>query len=161
MIKESGYQRTDCRFTSDYVCPMKTIDNIMNIKSMRKKDIAIWNKVISWIVDDEILNKTDGSWEFDSGVFGYDIVFIANIKDRKVKIAISYGYNSFNLTFKGEGTGKFLSDNMSVYLCNAPSELKDNLIRLNSYIEDKKHILMHNDKEYSSSFSFDIENLSL
>ena len=161
MIMESGYQRTDCRFTTEYAYPITAAGVINTPKSMRKKDIAIWNKVISWIVDDEILNKNDGSWEFDSGVYGYDIVFIANIRDRKVKIRISYGHDSFNLTFSGEGTGKFLSDNMSVYLCNAPNELKDNLTRLNNYIEDKKHILMHNDKEYSSSFSFDIENLSL
>ena len=161
MIMESGYQRTDCRFTPDYAYPMKTMDNIMNIKSMRKKDIAIWNKVISWIVDDEILNKSDGSWEFEYGMYGYDIDFIATIRETKVKVRVSFGHDDFNLVFIGDGMGQWTMDNMRVDFHTAPAELKDNLIRLNDYIAAKKYILAHNDKEYNSSFSFDIENLSL
>lgn len=159
---ETGYQRTDCRFTPECACPIKAIDtNITNIKSIRKKDIAIWNKVINWIVDDEILNKRDGSWEFDYGMYGYDINFIASIRKNKVKVRISFGHDDFNLVFMGDGMGEWSMDNMRVDFDTAPAELKDNLIRLNNYIADKKHILAHNDKEYNSSFSFDIENLSL
>lgn len=159
---ETGYQRTDCRFTPKCAYPIKAIDtNITNIKSIRKKDIAIWNKVINWIVDDEILNKRDGSWEFDYGMYGYDIDFIASIRKNKVKVRISFGHDDFNLVFMGDGMGEWSMDNMRVDFDTAPAELKDNLIRLNNYIADKKHILAHNDKEYNSSFSFDIENLSL
>lgn len=162
MNTETGYQRTDCRFTPGCVYPIKTIDtSITNIKSIRKKDIAIWNKVINWIVDDEILNKSDGSWEFDYGMYGYDIDFIASVGKTKVKVRISSGHDDFNLVFMGDGMGEWSMDNMRVDLNTAPAELKDNLIRLNNYIADKKHILAHNDKEYNSSFSFDIENLSL
>lgn len=162
MIAETGYQRTDCRFTTEYAYPIKTIDtSITNIKSMRKKDIAIWNKVINWIVDDEILNKNDGSWEFEYGMYGYDIDFIASIRETKVKVRVSFGHDDFNLVFMGDGMGQWSMDNMRVDFNTAPAELKDNLIRLNDYIADKKHILAHNDKEYNSSFSFDIENLSL
>ena len=162
MITETGYQRMDCRFTTEYAYPVKTIDtSITNIKSMRKKDIAIWNKVINWIVDDEILNKNDGSWEFEYGMYGYDIDFIANIRETKVKVRLSFGHDDFNLVFMGDGMGQWSMDNMRVDFHTAPTELKDNLIRLNDYIADKKHILAHNDKEYNSSFSFDIKNLSL
>lgn len=162
MNTETRYQRTDNRFTTEYAYPIKTIDtSTTNIKSMRKKDIAIWNKVINWIVDDEILNKNDGSWKFDYGIYGYDIEFIATVRETKVKIRVSFGHNDFNLMFIGDDMSLWSTDNMRVYFDTAPTELKDNLIRLNNYIVDKQSILAHNDKEYNSSFSFDIENLSL
>ena len=162
MNTETRYQRTDNRFTTEYAYPIKTIDtSTTNIKSMRKKDIAIWNKVINWIVDDEILNKNDGSWKFDYGIYGYDIEFISTVRETKVKIRVSFGHNDFNLMFIGDDMSLWSTDNMRVYFDTAPTELKDNLIRLNNYIVDKQSILAHNDKEYNSSFSFDIENLSL
>lgn len=127
---------------------------------IRKKDMDIWNKIIGWIVDDGVLDKTDNSWEFRNYGVNYEISLKVKVNGKNAQANIHYFCGGLNLNFINFNENK-VYEFMQIELDNAPPEFKNNLIRLNDYINDKKHLLIFNDKEYNCSVSFDANALTL
>ena len=125
---------------------------------MRKKDEEVIEKVVNRIIDSKVLLTGDGDFYVDTFNGEISSINIRNLfsKESNInEIAISFGRNrnmcvgySFYL-YRDVEDGRL----MRLFFEITPNDLatSPSFIRLKDYLDENKHLILHNDKEYGKS----------
>lgn len=125
---------------------------------MRKKDEEVIKKVVDKIIDSKVLLTGDGDFYVETFKGEISSINIRNLfsKESKInEICISFGHRlDLGIGYKfylyrdveDDRLLKLFLEITSDDLAKSPS-----FIRLKDYIEENKHLILHNDKEYGKS----------
>lgn len=125
---------------------------------MRKKDEEVIKKVVDKIIDSKVLLTGDGDFYVESFNGEISSINIRNLfsKESNInEINISFGRNRdicagyhFYL-YRDVEDGRL----MRLFFEITPNDLakSPSFIRLKDYLDENKHLILHNDKEYGKS----------
>lgn len=125
---------------------------------MRKKDEEVIEKVVNRIIDSKVLLTGDGDFYVDTFNGEISSINIRNLfsKESNInEIAISFGRNrnmcvGYNFyLYRDVEDGRL----MRLFFEITPNDLvkSPSFIRLKDYLDENKHLILHNDKEYGKS----------
>lgn len=134
---------------------------------MRKKDEEVIKKVVDKIIDSKVLLTGDGDFCVDSFEDKVTHLYIRHLFSPESRIqfifidfyriyrtredgaykSVAEDYYDLTLRSKDECLASFSPD------CYSYSDLSKSpsFMRLKNYIEENKHLILHNDKEYGKS----------
>ena len=122
---------------------------------MRKKDEEVIEKVVNKIIDSKVLLTGDGDFHVEAigdTIMCFVIRNLFSSESRIQKVLVRFRWEraveswGFALIYKeGDGLASF-GDRYIRELVTSPS-----FKRLVEYIEENKHLILHNDKEYGKS----------
>ena len=135
---------------------------------MRKKDEEVIEKVVDKIIDSKVLLTGDGDFFVETLRNEIYSIIIRNLFSKESSIDVihinvggsSFGYeNGEYQEMLRESRGLILRRNAGPGICNrilfsmGDSDLakSPSFNRLVEYIEENKHLILHNDKEYGRS----------
>ena len=133
---------------------------------MRKKDEEVIEKVVNRIIDSKVLLTGDGDFCVDTcedKITSIDFRNLFSVESSiKVVRVVLYGVrltyvdentysrktykNSYIILHKGGDSNERFGDDDATDLATSPS-----FKRLVEYIDENKHLILHNDKEYGRS----------
>jgi hypothetical protein len=133
---------------------------------MRKKDEEVIKKVVDKIIDSKVLLKGDGDFHVETlgdTIMGFEISNLFSVESRIHKVIVRFAYvcsciskSNVTETFETrdwavglidkEGSGLASFGDRSVPSCDLAKS--PSFKRLVEYIEENKHLILHNDKEY-------------
>ena len=125
---------------------------------MRKKDEEVIEKVVNKIIDSKVLLTGDGDFYVDTFNGEISSINIRNLfsKESNInEIHISFGRNrntcvGYNFyLYRDVEDGRL----MRLFFEITPNDLakSPSFIRLRDYLDENKHLILHNDKEYGKS----------
>lgn len=133
---------------------------------MRKKDEEVIEKVVNKIIDSKVLLTGDGDFHVEAygdTIMRFEIRNLFSVESRIHKVIVRFGWmcgciskSDVTETIKSRDWALGLIDNE----CNSIASFGDrstqcvnletspSFKRLVEYIEENKHLILHNDKEY-------------
>ena len=145
------------------------LTELMYNRLMRKKDEEVIEKVVNRIIDSKVLLTGDGDFHVETlgdKIMGFGIRNLFSLESRIYKVIVRFAWvcsciSKFNETETYENRdwalglidneGKSLASfgDRSVPSCELATS--PSFKRLVEYIEENKHLILHNDKEYGKS----------
>lgn len=117
---------------------------------MRKKDEEVIKKVVDKIIDSKVLLTGDGDFRVETigdDIFYFEISNLFSVESRIHKVIVHFAWALDLIDKEGNDLASFgISSVPSNDLEKSPS-----FKRLVEYIEENKHLILHNDKEYGKS----------
>lgn len=125
---------------------------------MRKKDEEVIEKVVNRIIDSKVLLTGDGNFyveTFNGEISSINIRNLFSKESNINEIHISFGRNrnmcvGYNFyLYRDVEDGRL----MRLFFEITPNDLvkSPSFIRLRNYLDENKHLILHNDKEYGKS----------
>lgn len=125
---------------------------------MRKKDEEVIEKVVNRIIDSKVLLTGDGDFyveTFNGEISSINIRNLFSKESNINEISISFGRNrnmcvGYNFyLYRDVEDGRL----MRLFFEITPNDLvkSPSFIRLRDYLDENKHLILHNDKEYGKS----------